>query len=127
MLLNNALLMYDRETKTIWSHYTGEALAGPDTGKTLEILSSSPAVAWKDWVAAHPDTKILDVGGQVTARSGYEDYFADPDRQGVIPNRVEDDRLPGKDLVLGLKEGDRGYAFSSGSLERERSPSGSGW
>lgn len=35
-IFNGVFVMKDRETGTLWSHYTGEALEGPLTGTTLE-------------------------------------------------------------------------------------------
>ncbi|MCH8978921.1 MAG: DUF3179 domain-containing protein [Armatimonadetes bacterium] len=104
MLRKNALVMYDRETETLWSHFTGEALAGPLMGKTLEIVESSPRVKWSEWVKRHPKSKLLHVGGRTHAQSNYDRYVDSP-AQGMIPVENEDGRLPGKDLVLGVVSG----------------------
>ena len=54
--------MYDRRTKTLWRQFLGEPVVGPlaDSGANLEML---PIVvtAWGQWVAAHPDTTVLDI------------------------------------------------------------------
>ena len=54
-LWKNALIMYDRETKTLWSHLTGEAVYGPMQGEKLTMLSSVPKVKWKDWKTSSKD------------------------------------------------------------------------
>ena len=35
-LYQSALIMYDRQTESLWSHFTGEAVAGELTGTELE-------------------------------------------------------------------------------------------
>jgi hypothetical protein len=112
MLLRNALVMYDRETETFWSHFTGEGLAGPLKGKTLELVTSAPRVRWSEWVARHPDTRVLQIDGvSHVERSRYEPYFADPNRAGVHELQTKDSRLPAKSLVLGLLVGGSPRAY----------------
>ena len=57
-LWKNALIMYDRETSTLWSHLTGEAVHGPLEGEKLTMLTSVPKVRWKDWKSQHPDIPL---------------------------------------------------------------------
>ena len=57
MLWKRSLIMYDLETKTLWSHILGEAMHGPLKGAKLEILDSS-LVAWSSWSKSHPNTKV---------------------------------------------------------------------
>jgi len=59
MLWKSSLIMFDRETKSLWSHITGKAVAGPLKGLTLTML---PAVhtTWGLWRANHPDTVVLE-------------------------------------------------------------------
>ena len=49
--------MTDRETGTTWSKATGEAVAGPLSGKNLEQVPSLVSFwfAWKDF---YPDTLL---------------------------------------------------------------------
>ena len=37
-LLNSALVMYDRQTESLWSHYTGQAVVGHLTGTELDLI-----------------------------------------------------------------------------------------
>lgn len=50
--------MLDKETRTSWSHLLGEAMAGPLTGESLELL---PALMtdWETWQKKHPDTTVV--------------------------------------------------------------------
>ncbi len=59
-LWGNAMTWFDHETGSVWSQPLGEAILGPLTGQTLELLPST-LTRWGDWKAAHPDTLALDV------------------------------------------------------------------
>lgn len=52
------LVMFDERTRSYWSQLLVEAICGPRTGESLEILPSTVAT-WAEWRAAHPDTGIL--------------------------------------------------------------------
>ncbi|NNC40256.1 MAG: DUF3179 domain-containing protein, partial [Acidimicrobiia bacterium] len=59
-LFNSALVMYDRATESLWTHFDGTAVAGVRTGTRLEPISS-PLLAWADFKNAHADGLVLDV------------------------------------------------------------------
>ena len=107
-LIMNALVMFDRQTETLWSQFLGEAVQGPLAGTALEIV---PAVLtrWERWRLLHPDTTVLDQGGPVV--DSYGGYYFSP-QAGVIGERVRDGRLLGKELVHGvvLPQGRKAYA-----------------
>jgi hypothetical protein len=58
-LRRSDLVMYDRQTESWWQQATGVGLVGLHAGRHLEILPSS-IVAWADFLAAHPDARVLD-------------------------------------------------------------------
>lgn len=122
MLMNNALVMYDRETDSLWSHFTGEAIDGELKGKRLTILQAVPRVRWGVWKKARPDTRVLSVGGstQPTYYSGYDEYHRDPKRTGIRPVRNKDDRLPPKSFVLGILVRETAYAVPLDALTEAR-------
>ena len=99
--------MYDHQTRTLWSHITGEAVQGPLKGKRLKPLVSTPQIAWKTWQQNYPSTRVLSVptrGGMRESMSQdvYADYHASQ-RAGVSGMEYTDDRLPNKSLVIGVK------------------------
>ena len=102
-LWRNSLIMEDRETGTLWSHITGEALDGPLAGTQLVQL---PAVqtTWADWSSEHPDGKVLLKSAEITS-SRYERYFTNPERMGMFRAEWAQEKLPGKTLILGLTDG----------------------
>jgi hypothetical protein len=99
--------MYDHQTRSLWSHITGEAIRGPLIGKQLKPLASMPQIAWKTWQWNYPRTRVLSVftrGGMRENRSQdvYADYHASQ-RAGVSGMEYTDDRLPNKSLVIGVQ------------------------
>lgn len=58
MLYNTALVMYDRQTESLWSHFTGQALIGHLTGAQLDVFPMS-TISWADWRDANPDGLVL--------------------------------------------------------------------
>ncbi len=56
------LVMYDEQTGSLWLQKTGRALEGELTGLVLPALPGSqyePGIRWDEWLARHPDTKVL--------------------------------------------------------------------
>jgi len=58
MLWNSSLVMYDRQTETLWSHFTGEGIVGELTGTQLETFPVA-TVPWGLWRDANPDGLVL--------------------------------------------------------------------
>ena len=58
LLLNSSLVMYDRQTETLWSHFTAEAVHGLLVGTRLRTLPVA-MMSWATWREAHPDGRVL--------------------------------------------------------------------
>ena len=58
-LWGNAMTWWDHDTGSVWSQPRGEAILGPRTGETIELLPSQ-LTSWRAWRDAHPDTLALD-------------------------------------------------------------------
>jgi hypothetical protein len=72
LLWNSALVMYDRQTETLWSHFNGEAIVGMLTGTELEQFPVA-TVPWGVWRDAHRDGLVL------SRETGFErDYGSNP-------------------------------------------------
>ena len=107
-LIMNVLVMYDRQTQSLWAQLLGEAVEGPLKGTELEFI---PAVhtTWADWKAQNPDTLAL-VKGYAGDYSGYQGYF-NSNSAGVIGESVQDDRLYIKEYVIGVERSGEAVAF----------------
>ena len=110
-LVMNALVMYDHQTRTLWSHFTGDAITGPLAETKLEIV---PALhtTWARWKELHPNTLVLDKNGRYKVDS-YAFYYGSGS-PGVIGEARTDDRLHTKEFVVGLRINGqaKAYAFS---------------
>ena len=111
-LWQNALLMYDRRTSSLWSQVTGEAVRGEMKGKKLQWVTGMPRVTWGEWSKQHLDTKILTDGrGREDQGSQYESYFSSG-RVGIFDGPVrQDGRLRNKEKVVGVQIGERAKAY----------------
>jgi hypothetical protein len=104
MLFRDGLVMFDRQTDTLWTQVDGRGVRGPLAGRALAIVPSVHAT-WAEWKRLYPDSEILKKGAMF--RSPYESY-ARSGRIGVTGRRNPDDRLAGKTRILGVRhDGDR--------------------
>ncbi|MEJ7800284.1 MAG: DUF3179 domain-containing protein [Ilumatobacter sp.] len=102
-LYQSALVMYDRQTESLWSHFTGQAIAGVLTGAELDSYPVA-TVAWSDWRDAHPDGLVLsrDTGhDRDYGRNPYPGYD-DVDNPPYLFEGEVDDRLAAKTRVVGV-------------------------
>ena len=74
-LIMYALVMYDRQTDTLWSQFLSRAVRGSLSDTQLEIMPSLQTT-WEQWYQLHPDTQLLDKGGRYNSDS-YERYYRD--------------------------------------------------
>jgi len=108
-LIRNVLVMYDRQTSTLWSQLLGEAVEGELIGTKLEFLPSW-MMTWEEWVELHPETVALDKGYR-GARDPYERGYYNSPSAGVIGETFTDDRLYVKEFVIGVNVGDAAVAY----------------
>ncbi len=103
-LTQSSMVMYDRQTETLWTHFDGTAVAGELTGAELDFVSSA-VVSWGDFRARFPDGLVLsrDTGfDRDYGRNPYPGYEDEADPiQRFITDAV-DPRLPAKDRVIGI-------------------------
>ena len=95
-LWNRSLVMYDKETDSLWSHILGEAMEGKLKGETLEQV---PCVMtdWKTWSREHPEGTVV-----MLSRSSREyktDFYKKPDQ-----------------FALGIASGDKAKAWRFDAL-----------
>ncbi len=116
-LVRNSLLMYDRETHSLWSHLTGGAIEGPLRGAQLQVVTATQTT-WAAWRRAHPDTRVLphDYEGQTDEYAG---YFRSGDA-GILGRKRDDHRLPAKARVLGIRIHDHPKAYSLDAVQSAR-------
>lgn len=107
-LLRNALVMYDRQTDSLWSQFLGKAVEGPLAGEELTYVPAR-LTTWEEWKQAHPDTVAL-VKGYSGEFDPYNSYYLSS-AAGVHGRTVSDDRLPTKEFVIGVALGEEAVAY----------------
>jgi hypothetical protein len=117
-LFASALVMYDRETESLWTHFDGRAVVGVLTGDQLETVGS-PLVAWGSFRDSHPEGKVLDRAATGFARDygrnpyvGYDDPGTDP----FLFRGALDDRARAKQRVVGVELEGNAAAYSLDAL-----------
>jgi hypothetical protein len=113
-LFASALVMYDRATESLWTHFNGTAVAGLLTGTELES-QPSPLLAWSDFRKAYPTGQILD-----WTQSGFNrDYgrnpysgYDDPANTPFLFRGALDGRAVAMQRVVGIEIGDEAAAYA---------------
>ncbi len=103
LLYNSDVLLYDRETNSLWSQILGKAITGPSKGEKLGLVATAHT-SWEDWVGRHPKTLVLseDTG---YSRNYSRDPYAGYDVNPIIffPVANSSSRFDSKEVVLGLE------------------------
>lgn len=119
-LLNSSLVMYDRQTGTLWSHYTGGGVVGELTGVELATHPVS-IVAWADWKAAHPNGLVLDRETGFIKEYGLNPYpgYDDVDERPFLFEGEVDGRYTAMTRVVTFTLGDTPVAVTLDRLRRD--------
>jgi len=117
-LYASALVMYDRATESLWTHFDGKAVVGVLAGDELEPVSA-PLMAWQDFADVYPDGTVLDW----TATGFDRDYGSNPyvgyddaDTEPFLFRGPLDDRARAKQRVVGISIGDEAAAYPLDTL-----------
>ena len=123
LLYGNNLVMYDRQTESLWPQLTGQASVGVLTGAQLEAIPMG-IVGWEQFRETHLDAMVL------TSDTGfirdyhlnpYAWYDDDPDGDLLIdPPGGIDSRLPVKERVVGITIGRKSVAIRRSLITGER-------
>ena len=117
-LHKNDLVLYDRQSFTLWQQITGEAIVGPLVGERLNVIPTD-FVSYGEWLRRHPDTLVLTGGrhrGSRLQELPYEQRLRGAHRREV--NRP-DRRLKPFTVVYGLEIGAERTAFPLSVIRRE--------
>jgi hypothetical protein len=111
LLFNSDVLLYDRETLSLWSQLESKAISGTSSGTHLEIMKSTTTTLG-NWKAKYPNSLIM------SRETGYaRDYNRDPYKgydqsdQLYFPVANSNKTMPSKSLVLGVKANDQFKAY----------------
>jgi hypothetical protein len=106
LLYRSNKLMFDQESRSLWSTVEGRPVVGPLAGSRIE-LTAYPVVTttWRDWLSAHPETTVLSIdtgfARDYAEGAAYREYFSTDALMFEVPRT--DGRLQNKAEVLTLR------------------------
>lgn len=117
LLYNSDVLMYDRQTESLWSQLAMKAVSGPAEGTPLELLPSVH-MEWGKWKETYPQGRVLSRktgSSRNYGRTPYKSY--EKTERLMFPARKYRDELKNKTWIVGLHLGDYSAAFPLGELK----------
>lgn len=121
MLYKSDLVMYDRQTHSLWAQMEGRAIVGDLAGTKLAWFPSN-TLAYGEWKALFPDGKVLSRDTGHSRRYGWNPYegYDEPDRHPFLFFDRVDRRLPPKERVVGVVIGSEAKAYPFSLLLKRR-------
>lgn len=118
LLYISDVLLYDRQTESLWSQLEYKAISGPMLGKELNILNTANTT-WKNWRAKHPETLVL------SEETGFiRDYSREPyagyeaSSAIIFPVSSQNQDFHPKEMVIGIKFNGISKAYPFSELEK---------
>ena len=120
LLYNSDVLMYDRETESLWSQILAQAITGPARGQRLRAVAARHTT-WADWRQRYPDSLVL-----LPPRHSSTNYAVDPylgyaqTKRLWAPVARRDKRYPRKSTVVGVVINDVAHAWPFSELPADQ-------
>ncbi len=102
LLYQSDVLMYDRQTESLWSQLAMTAVSGPQVGRPLRLLPAQH-MTWRAWKTEFPGGRVLstDTGhDRDYRREPYEEY--ERTSRLIFPVKSNRQDLPAKAWVAGV-------------------------
>jgi len=118
LLYNSDVLLYDRETESLWSQLKYQAVAGPLVGESLKMLNTANTT-WKSWKEKYPNTLVLseETGFKRDySRNPYPGYEDSPALYFSVSD--QDTRFHPKETVIGVEINGKFKAYPFSELEK---------
>lgn len=121
LLRNSDLVMYDRQSESLWQQFTGTAIVGDMLGVKLEEINSS-IVSFKDIYTNFPDTKILSKNTGHNRDYGRNPYtgYDDINQSPFMLKSPTDPRLKPMRRVATVTLNNKDKAYSYKILRKEK-------
>ena len=119
LLYHSDVLMYDRESESLWSQLAMKAVTGKAKGKELKWLPSAH-ITWKAWRDQHPNGEVLstdtgyrrDYGGEA-----YSSYFSSGEPMFPVPQTRGE--LTNMEWVIGIVVDGKAKAYPAKELPKD--------
>lgn len=121
LLRSSDLVMWDRQTESLWQQITGEAVVGEMAGKRLEFVPVS-LVRWQEFRQGHPDGKVLSrqTGFERSYGTNPYAFYDSADQSPFLFTGELDDRYPPMERVVGVTVGEVNKAYPFSVIAEER-------
>ncbi|GAB5519109.1 MAG: DUF3179 domain-containing protein [Rhodothermales bacterium] len=119
-LRNSDLVMFDRQTESLWQQLTGEALVGDYVGSTLTPVPAQ-LISFEQFREAYPEAKVLSRRTGHTRNYGMNPYagYDDIDKKPFLYDGHNDDRLLPMEKVIAVSRNGIDLAYPH-RVTRER-------
>jgi hypothetical protein len=111
-LYKSDLVMYDRQSHSLWAQMEGRAIVGARAGTRLKLVPAN-TLSFEEWRAIHPTGKVLSRDTGHTRNYGANPYasYDEPQLRPFLFRDRPDPRRPPKERVVGIKVGDTARAY----------------
>lgn len=105
LLRHSDMIMYDRQTESLWQQFSGEAVVGDLTGEQLRILPSR-LISFRQFRSSYPNASVLSKNTGYRRNYG-ENPYAGYDDVNNTPFLMNEENLSGKlppmEKVIGVR------------------------
>jgi hypothetical protein len=120
LLFNSDVLMYDKQTESLWSQLEILSVTGKYSGSELEILPTEQTT-WQEWKDKYPETKVqsIETGHSRDYRKNpYEGYDQTENLMFGVDNQNK--KYANKELTLGIEVNGIYKAFPFSELDKSK-------
>ncbi len=118
LLYNSDVLLYDRETESLWSQIMAQAVTGPMKGSELEIITTINTT-WKEWKDNHPNTLVLSTKTGYARNYNSTPYAGYDDSESLyFPVKKRNRSYHPKERILGVEVNGKYKAYPFSELEK---------
>jgi hypothetical protein len=120
-LHNNDLVMYDRQSESLWQQITGEAIVGKFFTKKLKPIPMD-TMRWGEWKILHTNTMVLSRNTGYARdydRYPYDDYEQDTSTLFPVEGGIDATIHP-KTVVFGVEVGNDAKAYPLEKLQKSK-------
>ncbi len=117
LLRNSGLVMFDRQTESLWQQFTGTAIAGQYVTKQLSLDYPTQLIAFSQFAQRHPKGRVLSRDTGFNRKYGLNPFqgYDSIDNNPLLFQDETDPRLPAMERVLNVRinESLKLYPFTS--------------
>lgn len=117
LLRNSNLIMYDRQSESLWQQFTGQAIVGDFVNQSLTPIPAN-VVSFKEFYTAYPNGIVLSRNTGYLREYGTNPYvnYDEITNQPMFFKGIVDTRLPAMERILGIKIANVSKAYPINNL-----------